>query len=309
MRALGEGDPAPVEAPGACAGGNAREQPAGRSRRAARLVLVQDQPEEAGAAEDPSAWPAHGASVTAPASGRIAALVTQLPDGPPTAGRDPVGNHVVLDLGAGEFLWITGLAQATPDFTVGDAVEVGAPLGTVGWSAAARPTWEPHLGLFLASSVDLARGGSSRLAARARRLGLVGSTPRRGGTGRQPRASSSASPEKTPRPPGGEDHPGFDRGGTLILIGFNCRRKGSGAGRWSRGPLPPRRLLPRHHPDAAPLRHSQPRPPPSRASPPAPRRSRRRASAHRTSGSWPTSTRKTTVTERVLFDRRDPQDR
>ena len=130
------------------------------------LVLVQDRPEGAGAAEDPSAWPAHGASVTAPASGRIAALVSHLPDDPPTAGRDPVGNHVVLDLGAGEFLWITGLAQATPGFAVGDAIEAGTPLGTVGWSAAARPTWEPHLGLFLASTADLrsAEGIPWRLA-------------------------------------------------------------------------------------------------------------------------------------------------
>ena len=117
------------------------------------LVLVQD----AAPAEvaTPDAWPALDAAVVSPASGRVAVVVEDLPDGPPQAERDPVGNRVVLDLGAGEFLWITGLAQGSVLPEPGDEVLQGQPLARVGWSAAGRPTWEPHLGLFMASTPEL----------------------------------------------------------------------------------------------------------------------------------------------------------
>jgi hypothetical protein len=117
------------------------------------LVLVRDAA-PAGATE-PGAWPALDASVLSPAAGRVAAVVEELPDGPPEMGRDPVGNRVVLDLGAGEFLWVTGLAQGSVLPGPGDEVQQGQPLARVGWSAAGRPTWEPHLGLFMASTPEL----------------------------------------------------------------------------------------------------------------------------------------------------------
>lgn len=101
----------------------------------------------------PEDYRGFGAAVLAPSDGTVVALQESLPDG--FGMRGPaLGNFVVLEVSPGEFLWLSGLRQESVLPAVGDLMVQGAPLAQVGASAARRPTGEPHLALFMASSAD-----------------------------------------------------------------------------------------------------------------------------------------------------------
>lgn len=97
------------------------------------------------------------APVLAPAAGRVARSVDGLPD-QAIGARDsanPAGNHVVLDLGNGEFAFLAHLRQGSVAVETGEAVARGQEVGRCGNSG---NTSEPHLHFHLQTSATLGEG-------------------------------------------------------------------------------------------------------------------------------------------------------
>ncbi len=95
--------------------------------------------------------------ILSPADGTVAAAMADLPD-QPIGGSDPqrpAGNHVVLDLGGGEFAFLAHMRQGSVTVKAGDTVRAGQELGRCGNSG---NTSEPHLHVHLQTSADLATG-------------------------------------------------------------------------------------------------------------------------------------------------------
>ncbi len=92
-----------------------------------------------------------GAEILAPAAGQVVVAIDSEPDLAPSERRGASfpGNHVVLEIAPGEFLFLAGLQQGSVAVRAGDGVEVGAPLARVGSSGGAQFTAEPHLGMHL----------------------------------------------------------------------------------------------------------------------------------------------------------------
>ena len=81
-----------------------------------------------------------------PAAGRVVEAVDGVRDNRPQVQIEnpqaPAGNHVVLDLGNGEYALLAHLQKGTVRVRVGDRVRAGAALGLVGNSGNSS---EPHL--------------------------------------------------------------------------------------------------------------------------------------------------------------------
>lgn len=91
--------------------------------------------------EDYHCW---GQPIVAPADATVVAVENGAPDNPP-GKMDPAnkaGNHVVLDLGDGEFALLAHLQQGSVTVKAGDKVTRGQRLGLTGNSG---NTSEPHL--------------------------------------------------------------------------------------------------------------------------------------------------------------------
>lgn len=103
------------------------------------------------------AQPAPAHVVHAPCDARVVAVRPAQPasDDERAAG---LGAHVVLEIAAGEFLFLAGLEPGSALFAVGDAVARGTPLARVGGSAAPTFTAGPHLILFLQDTPDVLWG-------------------------------------------------------------------------------------------------------------------------------------------------------
>src|SRR5262249_48923804 len=81
----------------------------------------------------------------APADGTVAIVVDGVPENPVPGARDSYnigGNHVVLDLGGGEYAMLFHLQPGSIKVKVGDRVRAGQALGKVGNSGNSS---EPHL--------------------------------------------------------------------------------------------------------------------------------------------------------------------
>lgn len=100
--------------------------------------------------DDPSSAYAFGEPVIAPCFGKIVSVVEDRPD--TGAGPDDLGNHVVLEVAPGEFLFLGGLAQGSVEPEIGAEVPQGAPLARVGFSASSILVPEPHLSMHLQST-------------------------------------------------------------------------------------------------------------------------------------------------------------
>lgn len=98
-----------------------------------------------------------GLPVLAPAPGKVAAAVDGLPDNPPgTMDRaNPVGNHVVIDHGNGEFSFLAHLRNGSVAAGEGDSVKAGEEIGRCGNSG---NTSMPHLHYHLQTTAVFARG-------------------------------------------------------------------------------------------------------------------------------------------------------
>ncbi|MBZ8142783.1 hypothetical protein CLD22_23165 [Rubrivivax gelatinosus] len=93
--------------------------------------------------EDFYCW---GKPVLAPADGRVQAVVADQPDQPlgRKDGANPAGNHVVLDIGGGRWVFLAHLQAGSVAVRPGETVRVGQPLGRCGNSG---NTDFPHLHL------------------------------------------------------------------------------------------------------------------------------------------------------------------
>jgi hypothetical protein len=97
---------------------------------------------------------AYNLPVLAPAAGAVVEAFDGDPDMPPGklgGGTTPSGNHVVIEVAPGEFLWLCHLRPGSLLVRKGDRVTEGQPLGRVGNSG---NTSEPHVHAHLQDSTD-----------------------------------------------------------------------------------------------------------------------------------------------------------
>jgi len=96
-----------------------------------------------------------GESVFAPASG----VVVRVVEGQAPSGSSlPFGDHLVIEVAEGEFLFLTQLLPGSLRPEVGDEVEQGELLARVGGSGCPRVSPMPHLGLHLQTSPEPMKG-------------------------------------------------------------------------------------------------------------------------------------------------------
>lgn len=126
-------------------------------RFAADLVVVKDGSSHRGsgqALEDYYCW---DQPIFAPADGKIVSIENGLPDLTPGTmdPENPAGNHVVIDLGAGEFAFLAHLRQGSIGVKAGETIKHGAEIGSCGNSG---NTSEPHLHFHLQTGSKLGEG-------------------------------------------------------------------------------------------------------------------------------------------------------
>ncbi len=126
-------------------------------RFATDFLISKDGATHSGDAQDLRSYYCWDRPILAPAAGAVAVAVDGLPD--QTIGaidrERPAGNHVVLDLGTGEFAFLAHLRQASVTVKRGDEVASGQVLGRCGNSGNSS---EPHLHFHLQTTPDLATG-------------------------------------------------------------------------------------------------------------------------------------------------------
>jgi len=92
------------------------------------------------------AW---GRALLAPAAGRVVEIANGVRDNRPQVQvenrTDPAGNHVVLDLGNGEYALLAHMQKGSVRVRVGDRVRPGDVLGLTGNSGNSGNSSEPHL--------------------------------------------------------------------------------------------------------------------------------------------------------------------
>ena len=96
-------------------------------------------------------------TILAPADGTVVARVDGLPDQAigETDAQRPAGNHVVLDLGEGEFVFLAHLRRGSVTVEAGERVRSGQQIGRCGNSG---NTSEPHLHMHMQTTTELAAG-------------------------------------------------------------------------------------------------------------------------------------------------------
>ncbi len=109
---------------------------------------------EAGTLDNYYCW---SQPILSPGAGIVVAAVGDLPDNPigETDPQHPAGNHVVIDLGNGEFAFLAHMQQGSVAAREGATVKAGDTLGLCGNSG---NTSEPHLHMHLQTTADLADG-------------------------------------------------------------------------------------------------------------------------------------------------------
>jgi hypothetical protein len=111
-----------------------------------------------------------GRPVLAPAGGTVVTARDGVPDnrrpGVDTNIREAAGNHVILDLGGGEYALLGHLRNGSVLVRAGQRVRAGQPLGRCGNSGNSS---EPHLHLHLQDRPEFRPGGPTGLPIRFRR--------------------------------------------------------------------------------------------------------------------------------------------
>ena len=113
-------------------------------RHAFDLLVVKNGVTHEGDGTRLSQYYAYGRRIVAPAAGTVVEAVNTLPDNPP-GKQDPAhaaGNHVLLNLGNGEYALLAHLQPGSVRVKAGDKVSTGQLLGLCGNSG---NTSEPHL--------------------------------------------------------------------------------------------------------------------------------------------------------------------
>ena len=105
-----------------------------------------------------STW---GAEVLSPSAGRVVRLVDDEEDRDVyqrVEVNEELGNHLVIEVADGEFLFLCHLKQGSLRVAVGDEVEAGEILALVGYSGHSTVVGEPHLELHLQTTPDAHKG-------------------------------------------------------------------------------------------------------------------------------------------------------
>lgn len=121
------------------------------------LLVVSDESTHGPGADRNEDYYCFGAPVLAPAGGTVVRVVGDVPDNVPGTMNEelPLGNHVVLDHGAGEFSFLAHLMQGSPTVHQGDEVAAGTVLGRCGNSGRSS---EPHLHYHLQKTSTFGQG-------------------------------------------------------------------------------------------------------------------------------------------------------
>jgi murein DD-endopeptidase MepM/ murein hydrolase activator NlpD len=142
-------------------GGRTLEQNYHAADRAQRFALdfliLRNGASHGGEASELASYYCWGQPILAPAAGTVSSVVDGLPDQPigQSDPQNPAGNHVVLDLGQGEFAFLGHMQQGSIAVQPGDAVDAGDELGRCGNSGNSS---EPHLHFHLQTTPELATG-------------------------------------------------------------------------------------------------------------------------------------------------------
>lgn len=98
-----------------------------------------------------------GEPILAPAGGTVRAAVDGVPDNRPGQlnGGQPLGNHVIVDHGGGEFSFLVHLRQGSVAVQAGSTVREGQPVGSCGNSGNST---EPHLHYHLQNTAEFGKG-------------------------------------------------------------------------------------------------------------------------------------------------------
>ncbi len=134
-------------------------------RHAYDLAVWRDGATHAGTGAANTDYWAWGQPVVAPAAGQVVAAVDGIADNQPLTGgvntTDPAGNHVLLDVGHGEYVLLAHFQEGSVAVKAGDRVEAGQPLGLCGSSGNSS---EPHLHVHLQDSPTALEGFGLPLA-------------------------------------------------------------------------------------------------------------------------------------------------
>ena len=98
---------------------------------------------------------AYGQPVLTPVDGTVVTVVDGLPEVQPqveTDAENPAGNHVVIQVAEGEYLFLAHMQPGSILVAEGDTVQAGQPLGLTGNSG---NTSEPHLHIHMQDTPDL----------------------------------------------------------------------------------------------------------------------------------------------------------
>jgi murein DD-endopeptidase MepM/ murein hydrolase activator NlpD len=131
---------------------NARDQ-----RFAYDLVMHRDGKSHRGDGSRPEDYYCWDQPILAPAAGTIVAAVDEFPDQKPGTmdAKNPPGNHVIVDLGNGEYALLAHLRRGSVKVKAGATVKAGAELGRCGNSG---NTSEPHLHFHLQNAARFGEG-------------------------------------------------------------------------------------------------------------------------------------------------------
>lgn len=124
--------------------------------------VVADEQGVTASAADPADYPVFGREVLSPCEAVVVAASDGAPDHgpgrPETLPEVELGNHVVLEVGPGEYLFLANLQEGSVAVEVGERVRPDQLLGRVGNSGVSVVTPEPHLAVHLQSSAAPKRG-------------------------------------------------------------------------------------------------------------------------------------------------------
>jgi murein DD-endopeptidase MepM/ murein hydrolase activator NlpD len=129
-------------------------------RHAFDFLIWRDGATHRGLGEDNADYWAWGQAVVAPAKGTVAAVRDGLADirpGAETNTTEPAGNHVVIDLGRGEYAVLAHFQNGSIRVATGDEVTPGQVLGLVGNSGNSS---EPHIHFHVQDSPKFEPGGA-----------------------------------------------------------------------------------------------------------------------------------------------------
>lgn len=126
-------------------------------RFASDFVVIRDGSSHVGDGTAPEDYHCWDLPILAPAPGTVVSVVDGLPDMAigETNPQNPAGNHVVLDLGDGEYAFLAHLREESVAVAEGERVESGQEIGRCGNSG---NTSEPHLHFHLQNTPVLGEG-------------------------------------------------------------------------------------------------------------------------------------------------------